>query len=160
MKQNNLKELHRYANTILKSTSSILKGEVKFHEKEDYWHTEVITEWNKKYIMIKLKSRKSDLASNFVSCYLKPAYFFTFLTRSDTFNFYGKKSQYSDVLLSSSTTQYLMESRHPRLGLEGKCLVFNGGVRRNDTESLSNVFILLKKLRAEIDKLSNMQLPQ
>ena len=151
--------MHRYANTILKSASSVLKGEVKFNEKEECWSTEVIAQWNKKYITIKLKSRKSDLTFDFVPCHLKPAYFFTFLTRSETFNFYGRKSQYSDVLLSSSTTQYLMDSRHPRLGLEEKCLVFNGGVRRNDTESLSNVFILLEKLRAEIDKLSNMQLP-
>ena len=148
-----MEELHEYAKTILKSVNSIPKGEFQFNKRENVWSIDVISKWNKKYISIEYKSRKTDLGLDFDSCHLKPAYFFTFLTRSETYNFYGKKSQYSDVLLSSSTTQYLMDSRHPKLGLNGKYLIFNGGVRRNDYRSLSNLFILLEKLMSEIDSI-------
>lgn len=147
--------MHRYAKTILNSVNSIPKGEFQINKRENVWSIDVISKWNKKYISIEFKSRKSNLVFDFVSCHLKPAYFFTFLTRSDTFNFYGKKSQYSDVLLSSPTTQYLMDSRHPKLGLNGKYLIFSGGVRRNDHRSLSNLFILLEKLMSEIDSIKH-----
>ena len=139
---------------------TLLKGEVKFTENHNNWSIEVFAKWNKKRIQIILKSRNKDLKTEFVSCALSDSNFFSFVTRSDSFNFSGKKSKYSELILESAAAQSLMKSRNASLKLEEKYLIFNGGIRKNDASSLSNVFTLNEMLIEEIDTLSNENVTQ
>ena len=91
------------------------------------------------------------MVTDFSICSLTKAKFFTFLSRSDSYNFSGKKSEYSELLLESVETQYLMDSKNPIIKLEGKSLIFEGGIRKKDISSLSNVFKLFEILMDEIE---------
>jgi len=134
---------------------SLLKGEVKFIENRNNWSIEALVKWNRKRINITIKSRKFDLKTEFVSCALTEAHFLTFLTRSDTFNFSGEKSEFSELILDSAVAQSLMDSRNASIKLDQNHLIFNGGIRKNDESSLSNVFILNEMLMEEIDELND-----
>ena len=48
-----------------------------------------------------------------------------------------------------------MGSRNASIKLNGKYLIFNGGIRKNDDSSLSNVVILIEVLMKEIDELND-----
>ncbi|WP_034042317.1 hypothetical protein [Wocania ichthyoenteri] len=48
-----------------------------------------------------------------------------------------------------------MDSRNACIKLEGKHLIFEGGIRKSDTRSLSNIFILNEMLMKEMDELNN-----
>lgn len=133
---------------------TILKGEVNFVENYNNWSVEVSVNWNKRRIEITLKSRKPELKSEFVSCSLTKANLFTFISRSDSFNFSGKKSIYSELILGSAAAKSLMNSRNPSIKLNGKYLIFNGGIRKKDESSLSNIFKLNEILIEEINELS------
>lgn len=150
-----MKERHKFAESIINSMKSILKGEVKFIEDYNNWSVEVFVKWNKRKIEITLKSRKSDLKTEFVSCALARAQFLSFIFRSDALNFSGEKSKYSELILESAAAQSLMNSRNASITLDGKHLIFNGGIRKNDYSSLSNVFKLNEMLIKEIDILNN-----
>jgi len=139
---------------------TLLNGEVKFTENHNNWVVEVLVKWNKKSIITTIKSRKSDLKTDFVSCALTQAKFWTYLTRSDTFNFSGRKSEFSELILESAATQYLMDSKNGSIKLEGKYLIFNGGIRKKDETSLSNIFKLIEMLMAEIDELNKINVTQ
>ena len=139
---------------------TLLKGEVKFIENHNNWFVEVLVKWNRKRIQITLKSRKSDLESEFVSCALTEASFLTFISRSDTFNFPGEKSEFSELILESAAAQSLMDSRNASIKLDGKYLIFNGGIRKKDESSLSNVFTLNEMLMEEIDELNSENVTQ
>jgi len=139
---------------------TLLKGEVKFVENHNNWVVDVLVKWNKKSITTTIKSRKSDLRSDFISCALTQAQFWTFLTRSDTFNFSGRKCEFSELILESAATQYLMDSNNGSIKLEGKYLIFNGGIRKKDKTSLSNIFKLIEMLMAEIDELNKINVTQ
>tara|TARA_R110002051_G_scaffold108495_1_gene181204 strand:- start:147 stop:581 length:435 start_codon:yes stop_codon:yes gene_type:complete len=130
---------------------TLLKGEITFSESYKKWIVKACVKWNKRYIRINLDSRKTDLEFDFSSCSLTKAKFFTFLSRSETYNFSGKKSKYSELLLESVETQCLMDSRNPTIKLEGKSLIFEGGIRKKDISSLSNVFKLFEMLMDEIE---------
>ena len=73
--------------------------------------------------------------------------------RSDTFNFSGTKSDYSELLLECAETQSLMNCKSASLKLDGKYLIFQGSVRKEDQKSLSNIFELVELLMVKIDKL-------
>lgn len=130
---------------------TLLKGEVNFVENHNNWFINISVKWNKRTITINLNSRKTDLETDFLYCTLTKAQFFTFLSRSETYNFSGKKSEYSELLLESVETQCLMDSKNPTIKLEGKSLIFKGGIRKKDHSSLSNVFKLFEMLMAKID---------
>ena len=130
---------------------TLLKGEITFSESYKKWIVKANVKWNKRYIRINLDSRKTDLVTDFSICSLTKAKFFTFLSRSDSYNFSGKKSEYSELLLESVETQYLMDSKNPIIKLEGKSLIFEGGIRKKDISSLSNVFKLFEILMDEIE---------
>lgn len=133
---------------------TFLKGEVKFIENRNNWSIEVLVKWTRKRVNITIKSRKSDLKTEFVSCALTEAHFLTFLTRSDTFNFSGEKSEFSELILESAAAQSLMDSKNASIKLDRTFLIFNGGIRMNDESSLSNVFTLNEMLMEEIDELN------
>jgi len=134
---------------------TLLKGEVSFVENHINWSIDVFVKWNKKRIQIILKSRKKDLKTEFVTCALSDSNFFSFATRSHSYNFTGKKSKYSELILESAAAQSLMKSRNASIKLEEKYLIFNGKIRKNDISSLSNIFTLNEILMEEIDTLNN-----
>lgn len=132
---------------------TLLKGSVQFVERLDNWSMEVEVKWTKRWLTTVIKSRKLDLKSDFSSCDLNKAGFLSFISRSDTFNFSGTKSDYSELLLECIETQYLMDSKNASLKLDGKYLIFQGSVRKKDEKSLSNIFELAERLINEIDEL-------
>lgn len=133
---------------------TFLKGEIRFVESFNNWSIDVFTRWKKRKIQITLKCRKLDLQTEFVSCSLKDANFLSLITRADTFSFSGGKSEFSELIMESSAAQSLMGCRNSSIKLNGKHLIFNGGLRKNDESSLSNVFILIEILTKEIDDLN------
>ncbi len=148
-------EKHKFTESITNSMKIFLKGEVVFVENRNNWSIEVLVKWTRKRINITIKSRKFDLKTEFVSCALTKAHFLTFLTRSDTFSFSGEKSEFSELILESAVAQSLMNSKNASIKLNRKYLIFNGGIRKNDESSLSNVFTLNEMLMEEIDELNN-----
>ena len=134
---------------------TFLKGEVKFVESFNNWSINVIAKWNKKRVQITIKCRKLDLQTEFVSCALTDANFLSLITRSDTVSFSGGKSEFSELIIKSTAAQSLMGSRNASIKLNGKQLIFNGGIRKNDDSSLSNVVILIEVLMKEIDELND-----
>ncbi|MCL5129747.1 MULTISPECIES: hypothetical protein [unclassified Algibacter] len=134
--------------------NTLLKGEVKFVEQNNFWTIKVEAQWGRKWLLTTIKSQKSDLKPNFNSCSLTQASFLSFLTRSDSFNFYGEKSKYSKLLLESPETGKLMASKNSSIALNGSTLIFTGSVRKKDATSLSNIFILIQRLQAKIDQLN------
>lgn len=132
---------------------TLLKGEISFSENYNKWIVKASVKWTKRMTTINLNSRKTDLDNEFLSCSLTKAQFFTFLSRSETYNFSGNKSIYSELLLESVETQCLMDSKKPLISLDKKSLIFKGGIRKKDHKSLSNVFILFETLMDEIDYL-------
>jgi len=150
-----LKEKHKLTKPIVDSMKTLIKGEVKFVNNFENWVINAIVKWNKKRIQITLKSRKTDLKTEFVSCALSDANFLSFITRTDSYNFSGEKSKYSDLILESAAAQSLMDSKNASIKLYGKYLIFIGGIRKNDESSLSNVFILNEMLMKEIDNSSS-----
>ncbi|WP_452232624.1 hypothetical protein [Lacinutrix sp. MEBiC02595] len=134
---------------------TLLKGEVHFVENYNSWMINVSVTWNRRKTNINLNARKTDLASNFLSCCLSKSQFFTFISRSETYNFSGQKSMFSELLLECVETQFLMDSKSPTIELDGKSLIFNGGIRKKDFNSLSNVFKLFETLMDEIDYLND-----
>ncbi|MBJ2175094.1 hypothetical protein JBL43_12650 [Aureibaculum sp. A20] len=137
---------------------TLLKGEVHFVENYHSWIVEVTVKWNRRIITILINSRKTDLETEFLDCSLTKAPLFTFLSRSETYNFSGKKSPFSELLLESIETQCLMDSKNPKIELEGKSFIFKGGIRKKDVTSLSNVFKLYEMLLNEIDYLHHENL--
>nr|WP_321237192.1 hypothetical protein [uncultured Psychroserpens sp.] len=133
---------------------TLLKGEISFIEDYNNWSVEVFIKWNKRRIQITIKSRNSELKSEFLSCALTKASLLTYISRSDSFNFSGKKSKYSELILESAAAQSLMNSRNASIKLNGKYLIFNGGIKKNDVSSLSNIFKLNEILIQEIDELN------
>lgn len=156
-KNENLTETHKFTASIIKSMTTLLKGEVKFVENHNKWLVEVVVKWNKKRITTIINSRKLDLQSDFVFCALTQSPFISFITRSYAFNFNGVKSECSELLLESSATQCLMESKKGGLKLDGKYLIFSGGIKKEDETSLSNIFKLIEMLMLEIDGLYDKQ---
>ncbi|MFC0605409.1 hypothetical protein [Winogradskyella pulchriflava] len=151
MKNSDLEEKHKFTEPIINSMKTLLKGEITFSKSYNKWIVKAFVKWNKKHIRINLNSRKTDLKTDFSSCSLTKSKFLTFLSRSDTYNFSGKKSKYSELLLESIETQYLMDSRNPRIKLEGKSLIFEGEIRKKNFSSLSNIFKLFEMLMDEIE---------
>ncbi len=139
---------------------TLLKGEVKFVENYNNWSVQVFVKWNRKRIQINLKSRKSDLKTDFISCALTEAKFLSLISRSDTFNFSGEKSKFSELILESAAAQSLMDSRNASIKLDEKYLIFNGGIRKKDESSLSNVFTLNEMLMEEINELYDENVTQ
>ena len=149
-----MKEPHELAKSITNSMRTFLKGEVKFVESFNNWSINVFVKWNMKRIRITIKCRKLDLQTEFVPCALSDANFLSFITRSDTVSFSGGKSEFSELIIKSKAAQSLMGSRNASIKLNGKYLTFNGGLRKNDESSLSNVFVLIEILTKEIDELN------
>ncbi|WP_152975640.1 hypothetical protein [Lacinutrix himadriensis] len=133
---------------------TLLKGDVHFVENYNSWVIHVFVKWNRRNTTITINSRKTDLKSNFLSCTLSKSQFFTFISRSETYNFRGEKSVFSELLLENVETQCLMDSKNPSIELDGKSFLFKGGIRKKDSESLSNIFILFETLMDEIDSLN------
>jgi hypothetical protein len=138
---------------------TLLKGKVSFVENHNNWSLEIEVRWNKRMTYTTIKSRKNNLISDFISCELSHFPLFTLLSyvwlfRSDSFSFYGKKSEYSDLILKSPATIPLMKSKNATLKLKEKYLIFSGGTKKKDVTSLSNIFILNEMLMGEIDRLN------
>ncbi len=155
-----MEEKHNFTQPIINSMKTLLKGEITFSENYNKWIVKAYVKWNKRYIRIIINSRKTDLETDFLSCSLTKDMFFTFLSRSDTYNFSGKKSEYSELLLECTQTQSLMNSRNPTIKLEDKSLIFEGSVRKKDFSSLSNVFTLFEMLMDEIELEQNAKITQ
>ncbi|WP_204346377.1 hypothetical protein [Psychroserpens algicola] len=134
---------------------TLLQGRVEFVERTDNWSMEVDVKWTKRWFTTSVTSRQLHLKSDFESCALTQAHVLSFISRSDTFNFSGKKSAYSELLLESVETQCLMDSKNASIKLEGKCLIFKGSVRKKDINSLSNIFKLIEMLQNNIDSLDS-----
>ena len=144
---------------------TLLKGKVGFVENHNNWSLEVNVKWNRRMIYTTIKSRKLDLRTDFESCKLTQFNLFTLLSyvassRSDSYSFYGNKSEYSDLILESNSTLPLMEAKNAKIMLDGKYLIFSGGTRKKDISSLSNVFTLFKMLMKEIDELKDKNVTQ
>ena len=146
-------EPHRFIASIHNSTKTLLKGSVQFSERLENWSMEIEVKWTRRWFTTVIKSRKLNLKSDFSSCALTEAHFLSLLSRSDTFNFSGTKSNYSELLLECVETQCLMDSKKASLRLEGKYLIFRGSVKKKDQKSLSNIFELVEMLLNEIDEL-------
>ena len=144
---------HRFIPSIKNSIKTHLKGSVQFVERIDNWVMEIELKWTRRWFTTVIKSRKLDLKSDFASCALTESPFLSLISRSDTFNFSGTKSDYSELLLECVETQCLMDSKNASLKLDGKYLIFRGSVRKKDQKSLSNIFELVEMLMIEIDEL-------
>ncbi len=128
----------------------LLKGDINFIRTYNNWIIDVLVRWNRRKIEITIKSRNSELKSEFETCVLNKGNFLSFISRSHIYNFSGKKSAFSELILKSRATQSLMYSRNPSIRLKGKYLIFNGGIRKYDESSLSNIFTLNEILLDEI----------
>lgn len=151
-----MKEKHKFTQPIINTMKTLLKGEVTFFEKYNNWSIEILVRWSKKRVQITLKSRKTDLKTEFVSCALTDANFLSFISRTDSFNFSGERSKFSELILESAAVKSLMDSRNASIKLDGKSLIFKGGIRKKDTSSLSNIFILNEMLMEEVDTLNDI----
>ena len=136
---------------------TLLRGEVNFVENYNNWVINVAVIWNKRTTTLYLDSRNPNLKTEFISCSISKAQFLTFLSRSETYNFSGKKSKYSELLLESIEIQHLMDSKAPTIKLKGKSFIFKGGIRKKDFTSLSNIFILFEILLDKIDNYRNIK---
>jgi hypothetical protein len=134
---------------------TLLKGDVHFVENYNSWVMHVSVKWNRRSTTVTINSRKTDLKSNFLSCTLSKSQFFTFISRSETYQFRGVKSNFSELLLENIETQCLMDSKNPTIKLDGKSFLFKGGIRKKDFDSLSNIFKLFETLMDEIDSLNH-----
>ncbi|AUC83592.1 hypothetical protein [Lacinutrix sp. Bg11-31] len=150
-----MEEKHKFTQPIINSIKTLLKGEVKFVENRNNWSVGIFVKWDKKRIQIALKSRKNNLKTEFTSCSLTDANFLSFVTRTDAFNFSGKKSKFSELILKSSATQSLMNSLKASIKLDGRNFIFKGEIQKKDNSSLSNIFILNEMIMDEIDILNN-----
>lgn len=139
---------------------TLLKGEVGFVENNNNWNIDYSIKQNKKRIEIEIKSRKMDLKNGFPLCAIYDSNFLSFIFRTDSQHFSGKKSEFSELILESSSAQSLMNSRNSRIELNGKSLIYKGKIRKNDMSSLSNILTLNEMLIQEIEYLINEKVTQ
>lgn len=151
-----MQENHPFTSSITESTNILPKGEVNFIEQHSNWIIKVKCSWGKTWLSINIASRKTDLKSHFLPCKLKQASLLSFLTRSSAFNFYGEKSKYSELLLKSPETRHILASKRSCILLDANSLIYKGSVRKKDTKSLSNIFILIESLHNKIDNLDRV----
>ena len=131
------------------------KGNKVIIENSRNWTLEIDSNWNSKRIDLTIKSRKSNLYSEFTYCSIKKASLISLIARYDNYNLTGKTSEISDFLLTSTLSLNLLKSRKASFELNGKYLIYNCRIGRQDNHSLSNIFILIEKLTEEIVKLTN-----
>ena len=153
-----MKEYHKSIEPIFCAMKDNIQSEIEFVEKFNNWSLEVLTNWNKKVIRVKIKSRKNNLNHEFVPCKLSQYHLFTLLSyvtraRSESYSFTGKKSKYSDLILSSDSSNSLMKAKNATIELKGNYLIFTGEIKKSDKHSLSNIFKLVEMLIQEIDML-------
>ena len=147
---------HPFTSLITESRNTSILGEVNFVEQHNNWTIKVKSSYGNKWLSITIESRKTDLKSHVLPCQLKQASFLSFLTRTSAFNFYGEKSKYSEFLLESPETGNLLASKKSSIVLNANTLIFKGSIRKKDTKSLSNIFILIKGLQNKIDNLDRV----
>jgi len=138
------------------------KGEICLNDNFNNWSINVEVKWNNRMTNTIIKSKKLDLNSNFVSCKLSKSHILTLLSytllsytfshRSESYNFKGSKSEYSDIILKSRATIPLMESKNASIELKNNYMIFSGGTRKKDISSLSNIFKLNEMLMTDIDE--------
>ena len=133
------------------------KGEICLNDNFNNWSINVEVKWNNRMTNTIIKSKKLDLNSNFVNCKLSKSHIFTLLSyslshRSESYNFKGSKSEYSDIILKSRATIPLMESKNASIELKNNYMIFSGRTRKKDISSLSNIFKLNEMLMTDIDK--------
>jgi hypothetical protein len=131
------------------------KGNKVIIENSGNWTLEINSNWNPKRIDLIIKSRKSNLYSEFIDCSIKKASLISLIARYDNYNLFGKASEISDFLLTSPLSLNLLKSRKASFELNGKYLIYNCRIGSQDKNSLSNIFKLIEKLNGEIDKLTD-----
>ena len=129
------------------------KGNKVSIENSENWTLEITANWNSKRIDLTIKSRKSNLYSDFTECVIKKDSLISLVARYDNYNLSGKKSVISDFLLLSPLSLNLLKAKKASFELKAKYLIYNCRISREDKNSWSNIFILIEKLIAEIDKL-------
>ena len=131
------------------------KGNKVIIENSENWTLEITANWNSKRIDLTIKSRKSNLYSDFTKCSIKKDSLISLIARYDNYNLSGKKSVISDFLLISPLSLNLLKGEKASFELNGKYLIYSCRIGRQDKNSLSNIFILIEKLTEEIDKLTD-----
>ncbi len=129
------------------------KGNKVIIENSENWTLEITANWNSKRIDLTIKSRKSNLYSDFTECSIKKDSLISLIAQYDNYNLSGKKSVISDFLLINPLSLNLLKGEKASFELNGKYLIYNCRIVRRDKHSLSNIFILIEKLTEEIDKL-------
>ncbi|HMC01948.1 MAG TPA: hypothetical protein VKN14_13005 [Flavobacteriaceae bacterium] len=140
---------------LTKEMILLQKGNKEIIENSENWTLEIDSNWNSKRIDLTIKSRKSNLYSEFTHCSIKKAFLISLIARYDNYNLSGKASEISNFLLTSPLSLNLLKSRKASFELNGKYLIYNCRIGRRDKHSLSNIFILIEKLTKEIDKLTD-----
>lgn len=146
-------EFHKLSELLTNEMDLFPKGNKVIIEKSGDWIMEIDSNWNSKRIDLNIKSRKSNLNSEFTYCSIKKAPFISLITRYDNYNITGKPSVISDYLLTNPLSLNLLKPREASFELNGKCLIYNCRINRLDKSSLSNIFKVLEKLNREITKL-------
>lgn len=130
------------------------KGKNTFVRKSENWTYHFYFEWNSKRIDLNIKSRKSNLKSDFVSCKIKKDYLFSIIARGDNYSFVGKTSDVSDLLLSNYLSLNLLNKRKSKIELDGKHLIYQCRISRKDDElGLVNVLKWIDLLTEDINQL-------
>lgn len=146
-----MEQQHKFSLSIINAMKTHIKGEVNFVENHKNWVISANVKWNRKTTTLTLSARNLDLENEFKTCTISRFSFLSYLSRSETYNFSGSKSKYSELLLESVETQYLMDSKNPSIKLKGKSLMFKGEIKKKDSKSLSNLFILFESLMNKLN---------
>lgn len=149
-----LNEFHKLSELITKEMILFPKGNKVIIENYENWTLEITANWNSKRIDLTIKSRKSNLYSDFTECSIKKSSLISLIARYDNYNLSGKKSVISDFLLSSPLSLNLLKCKKASFKLSGKYLIYNCRINCEDKDSLSNIFFLIEKVIAAIDKLT------
>jgi len=86
------------------------EGNKTIIENSENWTLEIDSNWNSKRIDLKIKSRKSNLYSEFAHCSIKKASLISLIARYNNYNLSGKASKISDFLLTSPLSLNLLKS--------------------------------------------------
>ncbi|ARV15897.1 hypothetical protein [Polaribacter sp. SA4-12] len=149
-----MSKLHKLSELLTKEMILFPKGDKKIIHNYQNWTLEIESKWNSKRIDLTIKSRKSNLHSQFTHCSIKKDFIMSIIARYDNHKLSGESSEISDLLLTSKFSLYLLKMKKASFELNGKYLVYNCRIGRSDKHKLSNIFILIEKIIEEIDKLT------
>ena len=147
-----MSEIHYIAQQIVDISLGTARGQRTLIENIETGKVEVEVSWTRRKYKIKIKYRKTNLFEEFPICMIKNSYFMELFTGSVSLTMTGSHSKATDFILSNSNVLSFLEISKSKVGTNGKFLVFQMAVRRNNQELLSDIFSALEEIGEEFNE--------